>query len=95
MVQATYLGLIAHELESIYERLIQKQLVVTSDLIDFIRLVQDDLADRLQIMREQQLDYAAPYTINALKRAGQNSNFQPYQWLRHLMLKVRYSLSKR
>ncbi|MDB0160007.1 hypothetical protein, partial [Escherichia coli] len=26
---------------------------------------------------EQQLDYAAPYTINALKRAGQNSNFQP------------------
>lgn len=59
MVQATYLGLIAHELESIYERLIQKQLVATSDLIDFIRLVQDDLADRLQIMREQQLDYAA------------------------------------
>ncbi|MFW6526063.1 Hpt domain-containing protein [Acinetobacter baumannii] len=77
MVQATYLGLIAHELESIYERLIQKQLVATSDLIDFIRLVQDDLADRLQVMREQQLDYAAPYTINALKRAGQNSNFQP------------------
>ena len=61
MVQATYLGLIAHELESIYERLIQKQLVATSDLIDFIRLVQDDLADRLQIMREQQLDYAAPH----------------------------------
>lgn len=52
--------MIAHELESIYERLIQKQLVATSDLIDFIRLVQDDLADRLQIMREQQLDYAAP-----------------------------------
>lgn len=77
MVQATYLGSITHELESIYERLIQKQLVATSPLIDFIRLVQDDLADRLQIMREQQLDYAAPYTINALKRAGQNSNFQP------------------
>lgn len=76
MVQATYLGLITHELESIYERLIQKQLVATSPLIDFIRLVQDDLADRLQIMREKQLDYAAPYTINALKRAGQNSNFQ-------------------
>ncbi|MDQ9826599.1 Hpt domain-containing protein [Acinetobacter sp. 163] len=77
MVQATYLGSITHELESIYERLIQKQLVATSPLIDFIRLVQDDLADRLQIMREQQLDYAAPYTINALKRAGQTSNFQP------------------
>lgn len=77
MVQATYLGSITHELESIYERLIQKQLVATSPLIDFIRLVQDDLADRLQIMREQQLDYAAPYTINALKQAGKNSNFQP------------------
>ncbi|MFI8124346.1 Hpt domain-containing protein [Acinetobacter sp. ABJ-A23_2] len=77
MVQATYLGSITHELESIYERLIQKHLVATSPLIDFIRLVQDDLADRLQIMREQQLDYAAPYTINALKQAGKNSNFQP------------------
>ncbi|MDS7943474.1 Hpt domain-containing protein [Acinetobacter sp. V110_1] len=77
MVQATYLGSITHELESVYERLIQKQLVATSPLIDFIRLVQDDLADRLQIMREQQLDYAAPYTINALKQAGKNSNFQP------------------
>lgn len=77
MVQATYIGSITHELESIYERLIQKQLIATSSLIDFIRLIQDDLADRLQIMREKQLDYAAPYTINALKRAGQNSNFQP------------------
>ena len=77
MVQATYIGSITHELESIYERLIQKQLIATSPLIDFIRLIQDDLADRLQIMREKQLDYAAPYTINALKRAGQNSNFQP------------------
>ncbi|WP_445535815.1 Hpt domain-containing protein [Acinetobacter sp. G18] len=77
MVQATYLGSITHELESIYERLIQKQLVATSPLIDFIRLIQDDLADRLQIMREKQLDYAAPYTINALKQAGKNSNFQP------------------
>jgi len=76
MVQATYLGSIAHELESIYERLIQKQLVASSPLIDFIRLVQDDLADRLQLMREQQLDYAAPYTIQALKRAGQNFDLQ-------------------
>ncbi|KHO17312.1 chemotaxis protein CheY [Acinetobacter baumannii] len=77
MVQATYIGSITHELESIYERLIQKQLIATSSLIDFIRLIQDDLADRLQIMREKQLDYAAPYTINALKQAGKNSNFQP------------------
>jgi len=77
MVQATYIGSITHELESIYERLIQKQLIATSPLIDFIRLIQDDLADRLQVMREKQLDYAAPYTINALKQAGKNSNFQP------------------
>jgi chemosensory pili system protein ChpA (sensor histidine kinase/response regulator) len=71
MIQATYIGLIAHELESIYERLIQKQLIVSSALIDFIRLVQDDLADRLQIVREQHLDYAASHTIQALKNAGQ------------------------
>ncbi|MFX8676425.1 Hpt domain-containing protein, partial [Acinetobacter baumannii] len=71
MIQATYIGLIAHELESIYERLIQKQLVASSALIDFIRLVQDDLADRLQIVREQHLDYAASHTIQALKNAGQ------------------------
>ncbi len=77
MVSGDYIGSITHELESIYERLIQKQLIATSPLIDFIRLIQDDLADRLQIMREKQLDYAAPYTINALKQAGKNSNFQP------------------
>ncbi|MDD9314648.1 hybrid sensor histidine kinase/response regulator [Acinetobacter lactucae] len=71
MIQATYIGLIAHELESIYERLIQKQLIASSALIDFIRLVQDDLADRLQIVREQHLDYAASHTIQALKNAAQ------------------------
>ena len=70
MIQANYIGLIAHELESIYERIIQRQLVASSALIDFIRLVQDDLADRLQIVREQHLDYAASYTIQALKNAG-------------------------
>ncbi|WP_335975318.1 Hpt domain-containing protein [Acinetobacter calcoaceticus] len=70
MIQANYIGLIAHELESIYERIIQRQLVTSSALIDFIRLVQDDLADRLQIVREQHLDYAASHTIQALKSAG-------------------------
>ncbi|MBJ9722711.1 Hpt domain-containing protein [Acinetobacter calcoaceticus] len=70
MIQANYIGLIAHELESIYERLIQRQLITSSALIDFIRLVQDDLADRLQIVREQHLDYAASHTIQALKNAG-------------------------
>ncbi|RSO37373.1 hybrid sensor histidine kinase/response regulator [Acinetobacter lactucae] len=71
MIQATYIGLIAHELESIYERLIQKQLIASPALIDFMRLVQDDLADRLQIVREQHLDYAASHTIQALKNAAQ------------------------
>ncbi|MCU7698534.1 Hpt domain-containing protein [Acinetobacter sp. AYS6] len=70
MIQANYIGLIAHELESIYERLIQRQLIASSALIDFIRLVQDDLADRLQIVREQHLDYAASHTVQALKNAG-------------------------
>ncbi|MCU4564711.1 hybrid sensor histidine kinase/response regulator [Acinetobacter sp. WU_MDCI_Abxc222] len=70
MIQATYIGLIAHELESVYERLIQRQLIASSALIDFIRLVQDDLADRLQVVRKQHLDYAASYTIQALKNVG-------------------------
>lgn len=74
MIQANYIGLIAHELESIYERLIQRQLITSSALIDFIRLVQDDLADRLQIVREQHLDYAASHTIQALKNAGKVYN---------------------
>jgi len=74
MIQANYIGLIAHELESIYERLIQRQLINSSALIDFIRLVQDDLADRLQIVREQHLDYAASHTIQALKSAAKVYN---------------------
>ena len=47
MIQARHIGLIAHELETIYEKLINQQIQVTPQLIALIRLVQDDIADRI------------------------------------------------
>ncbi len=67
MVQATHMGLIAHELESIYQRIINGQVQVSTVLMSIIRLVQDELAERIQILREQQIDYPAPATIEILK----------------------------
>ncbi len=43
MIPATHIGLIAHNLESIYERIINNQIVVSPALIQIIRLVQDDI----------------------------------------------------
>ncbi len=60
MISATHIGLIAHNLESIYERIINNQIVVSPALIQIIRLVQDDIADRIQIIRDECVDYAAP-----------------------------------
>lgn len=67
MLQASHIGLIAHELESIYERIIQGQIQATPTLIKIIHLVQDDLAERIQTLREQYIDYPAPETIALLK----------------------------
>lgn len=67
MVQATYIGTIAHELESIYERLIHQHLKVSAEFIQIIRIVQDDVADRIQIMQEQHIDYPAPQSVDILK----------------------------
>jgi chemosensory pili system protein ChpA (sensor histidine kinase/response regulator) len=66
MILASHIGLIAHELESIYERVIRQHIQVTPQLISIIRLVQDDIADRVQIMREQQLDYSGHESIAIL-----------------------------
>lgn len=66
MVSATHIGLIAHNLESIYERIINNQIAVSPALIQIIRLVQDDIADRIQTMRDERVDYAAPETIAIL-----------------------------
>lgn len=67
MIQATHIGLISHELESIYERVIRKQTEVNPQLISIIRLVQDDVSDRIQIIREDQIDYAATESIEILR----------------------------
>lgn len=66
MVSATHIGLIAHNLESIYERIINNQIAVSPALIQIIRLVQDDIADRIQIIRDERVDYAAPESIAIL-----------------------------
>ena len=67
MVQTTHMGLIAHELETIYQRLIQQQMTVSPELIAVIRLLQDDISDRVQVLREQQLDYPANNALNILQ----------------------------
>ncbi|MGE4317188.1 Hpt domain-containing protein [Acinetobacter sp.] len=67
MIQATHIGLISHELESIYERVIRQQIEVNPQLISIIRLVQDDVSDRIQIIRDDQIDYAAAESIEILR----------------------------
>ena len=66
MIQATHIGLISHELETIYERIINQQIQASPALIQIIRLVQDNIADRIQIIREQHVDYPAPEAIDIL-----------------------------
>jgi chemosensory pili system protein ChpA (sensor histidine kinase/response regulator) len=66
MVQATYMGLIAHELETIYQRLIHGQIHSSENLIQIIRLVQDDIADRIQTLRDEAVDYPATEVIELL-----------------------------
>ncbi|PWF32648.1 hypothetical protein DBB30_31995, partial [Yersinia pestis] len=62
-----HIGLIAHELESIYERVIRQQIAVTPALIQIIRLVQDNISDRIQSIREDGIDYPAPEAIAILQ----------------------------
>ena len=67
MIQATHIGLISHELESIYERVIRQQITVTPSLINIIRLVQDDISDRIQIIRDDNIDYSGAESIEILR----------------------------
>ena len=67
MIQATHIGLISHELESIYERVIRQQITVTPQLISIIRLVQDDVSDRIQTIREDHIDYSGAQSIEILR----------------------------
>ena len=67
MIAALHIDLIAHELESIYERVIRQQIAVTPALIQIIRLVQDNVSDRIQSIREDGIDYPAPEAIAILQ----------------------------
>ena len=67
MIQASHVGLISHELEFIYERVIRQQIEVTPQLMSIIRLIQDDVVDRIQIIRENHIDYPALESINILR----------------------------
>ncbi|MFB2538959.1 MULTISPECIES: Hpt domain-containing protein [unclassified Acinetobacter] len=60
MVQATYLGEIAHELETIYDRVLKGMLKPSAASMNMIRYAQDEIATRLQRLREESIDQANP-----------------------------------
>ncbi|OTG65582.1 Hpt domain-containing protein [Acinetobacter silvestris] len=72
MVQAEHIGWIAHELETIYERMIKKQMQATPELVQVIRIVQDNIADRLQMIHEQHVDYPAQNVLSILRGLGKH-----------------------
>src|SRR5690606_8249920 len=67
MIAASHIGLIAHELESIYERVIRQQIAVTPALIQIVRLVQDNVSDRIQSIRDDGIDYPATEAVAILQ----------------------------
>ena len=77
MIQARHIGLIAHELETIYEKLINQQLQPNPQLIAVIRAVQDDIADRIQTIRDKQVDYPATHVLQLLQQADQSIDLTP------------------
>jgi len=79
MVQATHMGLIAHELETIYQRLIHGQIHSSENMIQIIRLVQDDIADRIQTLRDEAVDYPATEVIELLGNIEQVLQGVPQQ----------------
>ena len=66
MVQASHIGLIAHELESIYERIIHTQLSVTPAILKIIQLIQDNIAERLELIQAERVDYPADNAVDIL-----------------------------
>ena len=79
MVQAEHIGLIAHELESIYERVINSQILVSHELVKYIRLVQDDVADRIQMIRDKRVDYPATHIVPVLQQISDpNAKLQDF-----------------
>lgn len=79
MIQAKNIGLIAHELETIFERLINQQLQTSPKLVAVLRLVLDAMADRIDVVRESQQDYASTATLKVLHELLQPSIDQVHQ----------------
>ncbi|MCJ8146275.1 Hpt domain-containing protein [Acinetobacter sp. A3.8] len=74
MIQATHLGEIAHELESIYERVVKGTFAPNTQALQLIRYAQDDIATRLQKLRDQGVDEHNPSLIAELQSlTGQGS----------------------
>ncbi|ENV34877.1 hybrid sensor histidine kinase/response regulator [Acinetobacter gerneri] len=71
MAQAAYLGLVAHHLESIYEKIIHHQIEANHSLVTVMRLIQDDVADRVAILKTDRIDYPVANLLNYLKNIGQ------------------------
>ncbi|KAA8734437.1 response regulator [Acinetobacter qingfengensis] len=67
MVQATQLGLLAHELETIYDRILKGVLKPSSNAVQMIRYVQDNIAIRLQRLRDENIDLDASAMIQQLQ----------------------------
>lgn len=67
MVQATHLGMIAHELETIYERVLKGVLSPSAESMQIVRYAQDDIATRLQRLRDDSIDEANPVLLANLQ----------------------------
>lgn len=66
MVQATHLGLVAHELETIYERLSKDQLVAHTQLLQDVGYAQDAIALHLQKLKDTGIDTPQTDLVNRL-----------------------------
>lgn len=65
------MGWIAHELETIYERIIKNQMQPTPQLVQSIQSVQDDIADRFT--SDQGVDYPAEHIVDLLRNIDKQS----------------------
>lgn len=81
MIQAVHLGSVAHHLESVYELLIHQKMEVTPLLLAIVRCIQDKLAERIDIIRQQKVDFSSEHTIALLDslKHGQNYDFDAQQ----------------
>ena len=70
MIQATHLGQIAHELESIYERIVKGQLQPNAQMMQRIRYAQDEVAVSIQKLRDEGIDQANPSLISELREVA-------------------------